>query len=622
MVQAPRLSLVFILLVLGFFLLVERAALQSQKKSISYSELLSALDQGRVSEVQIGAKSISGTWKAPSSAEGLGFEAVKIDDPGLVDRLTQAGVQFQGTQEVDFLGHFFFWVGVGLFLSLLWTLFFRVKGDAFRSTGSLLSLSKSKAKIYLQTDLKTRFADVAGVDEAKEDLQEVVNFLKNPTQYSQLGCRMPKGILLLGPPGTGKTLLARAVAGEAGVPFFSINGSEFVELFVGLGATRVRDLFFEARQKTPCIVFIDELDALGKARGLLSVSGSGNDEKEQTLNQLLAEMDGFDPSSGIILLAATNRPEVLDPALLRAGRFDRQIVVDKPDRVGREKILQIHLKGIRLSPHVDIPALASITVGFSGADLANLANEAALIATRRGAQEVTSDDFTQAVERLVVGLQRKSRILSPEEKKRVAYHEMGHAMVSFALGRGEVVHKVSIIPRGLSAIGTTIRRPLEDRILFTREELEAKIAIALGGRASEQVFLSEVSTGAADDLDRATEMARAMVTQYGMDPQLGLAVYERESAPTLRVSGALTHSFAYSEATAQRIDDSISQVLNQSYRRAKEVMLKYPELIQEGVQTLLTQETLEERQLKDLWSKRTEIRSCPFRETTGAADRS
>ncbi len=470
------------------------------------------------------------------------------------------------------------------------------------SRGGFASLSKAKARVYVETALKIKFEDVAGVDEAKEELREIVSFLKNSAYYTRLGGRMPKGVLLVGPPGTGKTLLARAVAGEANVTFFSINGSEFVELFVGLGAARVRDLFEQARSHAPCIVFIDELDAMGKARGLNAINGSANDEKEQTLNQLLAELDGFDPSSGIILLAATNRPEVLDPALLRAGRFDRQILLDKPDRLGREKILNVHLQKIKAETDISAKSLAFVTTGFSGADLANLINEAALIATRRGAESVELKDFTHSIERIVAGLERKSRLLNAAEKRRVAFHEMGHAVISLAIGEDERVHKVSIVPRGIGALGYTFRRQTEDRYLMSRGDLQKKMAIALGGRAAEALFFSDISTGAADDLDRATEIARAMVTRYGMSQKFGLATFEHEPAPTL--GGQLPiKNRDFSEETARMIDREVERLLTSAFEIAMDIISQYRSMIEESVQILLMQETLDEAELQIIWNK-------------------
>ena len=597
--KAPRLGGIFLFFAL---LLLANTWLQYRHPSenIPYSQFIGEVQKGNVSEVTIGSTEIYGQWKQPPAKQPKEFVTFKLDDPTLTQKLQNAGVKFSGIHESSGWGFFFFLFPLLIFF-LFWPLFSRRAGGMPRG-GGLLSMGKSKAKVYMQTDLKTRFEDVAGVDEAKEELLEIVNFLKDPKRYSKLGGRMPKGVLLLGPPGTGKTLLARAVAGEAEVPFFSINGSEFVELFVGLGATRVRDLFAEARAKAPCIVFIDELDALGRARGLSSITGSANDEKEQTLNQLLAEMDGFDPSVGIILIAATNRPEVLDPALLRAGRFDRQILVDKPDRLGREKILAIHLKNKTLSKDIDIPALASMTAGFSGADLSNLANEAALIATRRAANLIELRDFTEAIERVVAGLERKNRLLSPEEKKRVAYHEMGHAVVALTLGENEVVHKVSIIPRGFGALGYTLRRPTEDRYLMTKGELENKMAIAMGGRAAEILFFSDISTGAGDDLDKATDLARAMITRYGMDKNLGLAVFEKETMMMLG-GQAPVRSFDYSETTAKLIDQSIQNLMNHALEVAKQIIESKRDMMNEAAALLITRETLDESGLKEIWQR-------------------
>jgi len=576
-------------------------------ETVPYSQFLSYLDQGQVVEVSISPEKVVGVLKNAPEGKPRRFSTIRVEDPDLVQKLERAEVKFTGMRESNLLGGILSWVIPLLFLYFIFSFFLRRAGGGLPKGGGMLPFGKSKAKIYVETGLKTNFDDVAGVDEAKEELREIVNFLKDPKSYSKLGGHMPKGALLVGPPGTGKTLLARAVAGEANVPFFSINGSEFVELFVGLGAARVRDLFEQARGKAPCIIFIDELDALGKARGLNAISGSANDEKEQTLNQLLAEMDGFDPSTGIIVLAATNRPEVLDPALMRAGRFDRQVLVDKPDRKGREMILGIHLKNIKMSAEVSIADIASMTAGFSGADLANLANEAALIATRKKRERVEKQDFTEAVERVIAGVERKSRLLGPEERKRVAYHEMGHATVALALGKGEVVHKVSIIPRGIAALGYTIRRPTEDRYLVGRHELETKIAVALGGRAAEMTFFDDISTGAGDDLDKATEIAKAMVTRYGMEPSLGLAVLDRDTAPMLgnhmgnRVGG-------YSEKTAQQVDQAIKNLLDQSMGTALSVVTSNRDFIDRAVEILILKETMDESALRELWEKHHEVR--------------
>jgi cell division protease FtsH len=463
-----------------------------------------------------------------------------------------------------------------------------------------MSIGKSKAKVYMEKDTKVTFDDVAGVDEAEDELKEIVTFLKHPKEYGRLGARIPKGVLLVGPPGTGKTLLARAVAGEAGVPFFSISGSEFVELFVGVGAARVRDLFEQARKQAPAIIFIDELDALGRARGAYPMMG-GHDEKEQTLNQLLAELDGFDPSEGLVLLAATNRPEILDPALLRAGRFDRQVLVDRPDKKGRIDILNVHLGKAILGSDVDPEQIAALTPGFSGADLANLVNEAALLATRRGATAVEMADFTAAIERIVAGLEKKNRLLNPHERKVVAHHEMGHALVAMSLTGVDPVHKVSIIPRGVGALGYTIQRPTEDRFLMTREELDNKMAVLLGGRAAESLIFGEFSTGAADDLAKATDIARSMVTRYGMDEELGHVAYEIDRSPFLTPQpgyGFGRERRDFSEDTARAIDHAVRRMVNDAYERALAVLTKRRAPLEAGAAALLERETLTEDQLR------------------------
>jgi cell division protease FtsH len=458
--------------------------------------------------------------------------------------------------------------------------------------GGLMSVGKSKAKVYVETDTQVTFEDVAGVDEAKAELEEIVAFLREPAGYGRLGAHVPKGVLLVGPPGTGKTLLARAVAGEAAVPFFSINGSEFVEMFVGVGAARVRDLFEKARQSAPCIIFIDELDALGRARGAGPMMG-GHDEKEQTLNQLLSELDGFDPQQGIVLLAATNRPEILDPALLRAGRFDRQVLVDRPDKSGRVDILKVHVKKVKLDPEIALGEIAALTPGFSGADLANLVNEAAILATRREADVVTMDDFTRAIERIVAGLEKKNRLLNPYEREVVAFHETGHALVRLALPGVETVHKVSIIPRGIGALGYNIQRPTEERYLMTKAELLNKMAALLGGRAAEMLVFQELSTGAADDLSQATNIARMMVTRYGMDEVLGQVTYDSERQTFLDQAqdfGLSTRS--YSEQTAWQIDEAVRELINQAFDKATAILERHRQLLDDTAQKLLAKETL------------------------------
>lgn len=515
---------------------------QSVQERHSYDEFLKLLANGKISEVVFNEDQIVANVKGSTKA----LVTYKVQDPDLILLLKNKGIKFEATPKPSFWSSALLW----LLPLLLAVMTFR---NAAKFQGNkLLSFNKSKAKIYVEKDIKTHFSDVAGVDEAKEELIEVVNFLKSPEKYSRLGGHIPKGVLLVGPPGTGKTLMAKAVAGEANVPFFSINGSEFVELFVGMGAARVRDLFEEARAHSPCIIFIDELDALGKARSLATIAG--HDEKEQTLNQFLAELDGFDSSTGVILLAATNRPEVLDPALLRAGRFDRQILVDRPDQNGRQEILIIHTKKVKLSADVDLKAVASMTPGFSGADLANLVNEAALVATRRNAEGIAMNDFVLALERIVAGLERKQRLMNPEEKKRVAYHEMGHAAVALSLQTQEKVQKVSIIPRGIGALGYTLQRPLEDRYIMTRDELNHKITTLLSGRVSEEIFCGDLSTAAGDDLVKASNIARAMITQYGMGETLGLVTEETQGSRFLQLEYQSPPGKPWSDKTEERID--------------------------------------------------------------------
>jgi len=469
--------------------------------------------------------------------------------------------------------------------------------------GGLMQIGKSKARIYVQSDTGVTFKDVAGVDEAKAELSEIVDFLKDPQGYGRLGGRMPKGVLLVGPPGTGKTLLARAVAGEAGVPFFSISGSEFVEMFVGVGAARVRDLFEQARAKAPAIIFIDELDALGRARGF--GPAGGHDEKEQTLNQLLVELDGFDPSTGLVLLAATNRPEILDPALLRAGRFDRQVLVDRPDKPGRIEILEVHLKKARLASDIAPERIAALTPGFTGADLANLVNEATLLATRRKADAVTMADFTNAIERIVAGLEKKNRLLNPREREIVAHHEMGHALVAMALPGVDPVHKVSIIPRGVGALGYTIQRPTEDRFLMTREELENKMAVLLGGRAAEWIVYKHLSTGAADDLVKATDIAHAMVTRYGMTEKLGNVVLEKDRRSLLAGEQPYFNSQErnYSDETAAVVDQEVRRIIDEAFHRTVTLLEARRDVLERAAKLLLEKETLGEEELRTLTSQ-------------------
>ena len=564
-------------------------------EQLTYSEFQHALEDGRIGELEIHSETLRGAYR---NADDLGpsrFSTPRVD-LDLAEALEQYDVEFKGVVEDTFFTDILSWVLPALVFLAIWMFVLRKLAEK-QGMGGMMAIGKSKAKVYVERDTKVTFDDVAGVDEAKVELQEIVEFLKDPGRYGKLGARPPKGVLLVGPPGTGKTLLARAVAGEAAVPFFSINGSEFVEMFVGVGAARVRDLFEQARQRAPAIIFIDELDALGRVRGVNPIGG--HDEKEQTLNQLLSELDGFDPSTGLILLAATNRPEILDPALLRAGRFDRQVLVDRPDKIGRVQILGVHMKKIHFGDDADSEQIAALTPGFTGADLANLVNEAALLATRRGADAVALRDFTEAVERIVAGLEKRNRLLNERERKIVAHHEVGHALIAMSLPGIDPVHKVSIIPRGIGSLGYTIQRPIEDRFLMTREELENKLAVLLGGRAAESLIFEELSTGAADDLAKATEIARSMVTRYGMDERLGHATYETDRQTFLGV-GTTVDTRPLSDDTARFIDEAVREILNRGFARALEILRTQRSVLEVGALKLLQQETLEENDIEEL----------------------
>jgi cell division protease FtsH len=585
---------------LGYFLIAMLVLLafqgwwaeQQAFTPIPYSEFQADLKAGRIESIQIGQNQIRGTFKSETDAKTRGFVTTRVD-PELAADLAKYNVKFSGVIESHFISDLLSWIVPVVLFFGIWMFFIRKMAEKQgMGVGGLMSVGKSKAKVYVETDTKVTFDDVAGVDEAKDELKEIVEFLKNPDRYGRLGARIPKGILLVGPPGTGKTLLARAVAGEAAVPFYSISGSEFVELFVGLGAARVRDLFEQARKHKPCIIFIDELDALGRARAMGGPFG-GHDEKEQTLNQLLAELDGFDPREGVVLLAATNRPEILDPALLRAGRFDRQVLVDRPDKPGRIAILKVHTKKVKLATEVDLEKVAGLTPGFSGADLANLVNEAAIVATRRNADTVSMDDFTAAVERIVAGLEKRSRVLNPHEREVVAYHEMGHALVALALPGVDPVHKISIIPRGIGALGYTIQRPTEDRFIITREELANRIAVLLGGRASESLVFGEISTGAGDDLAKATEIARNMVTRFGMTEKLGQMTYEPERHHFLGETAQVGwEPREFSEETAREIDCAVRELVDQAFNTARTILTEERATLEKGAQLLLEKEKL------------------------------
>ena len=576
-----------IVAVMGVLLAQQAWNAFEQTETISYSEFQTLVADKKISQVVIGSDTIQGTLKAPAANGVNKFVTVRVD-PAIADKLAAEGVKVSGAPPAGVMGAILGWVIPGIIFYFIWVVIFRGFADK-QGFGGLMTIGKSHAKVYVETDTKVTFKDVAGVDEAKFELQEIVSFLKDPKSFGRLGARAPKGVLLVGPPGTGKTLLARAVAGEAGVSFFSISGSEFVEMFVGVGAARVRDLFEQARKAAPCIIFIDELDALGRSRSAGGIGGF--DEKEQTLNQLLAELDGFDPSIGVILLAATNRPEILDPALLRAGRFDRQVLVDRPDRKGRLEILQVHARKIVLDPAMDLDRVASMTTGFTGADLANLINEAAVVATRRNGDATTFEDFTTAIERIVAGIEKKSRILTAPERRRVAYHEMGHALVAASLPDIDPVLKVSIIPRGVGALGYTIQRPTEDRFLLARSELRHRIAVLMGGRAAEVLlFEGDVSTGAADDLQRATEIALEMVTLYGMAVIVGQRTYK--PPPQMFLAGQGLDKPAASEATLREIDISVRDILADAFAEASDILTRRRADLDKGAELLLTKEAI------------------------------
>ncbi|MBN8179460.1 ATP-dependent zinc metalloprotease FtsH [Roseibium aggregatum] len=555
-------------------------------EQIPYSQFEQYLKDGKIEEIAVKENFIEGKFKAELKDGKQYFVTTRVEVP-LADELSKYDVKYTGVVQNTFIRDILSWVLPVLLLFGLWMFFIRRFAEK-QGLGGMMTVGKSKAKVFVEKDVKVTFQNVAGVDEAKRELKEIVDFLKEPASYGRLGAHVPKGILLVGPPGTGKTLLARAVAGEAGVPFFSISGSEFVEMFVGVGAARVRDLFEQARKAAPAIIFIDELDALGRARA--SGPMGTNDEKEQTLNQLLTELDGFDPSSGIILLAATNRPEILDPALLRAGRFDRQVLVDRPDKIGRRAILDVHVKKIKLAADIDLDQVAQLTAGFSGADLATLVNEAALLATRRQADAVTLLDFNEAVERVIAGLEKRSRILSDKERKTVAFHEMGHALVAANLEGCDPVHKISIIPRGIGALGYTMQRPTEDRFLLSSLDLENRMAVLMGGRAAEEIVFNEISTGASDDLQKVTEVARDMVMRYGMDPDLGNRAYATQRQNFLgQPAGDVAE---VSEQTQREIDLAIKQRVEAAFQRAKALLNSHRGELDEGASLLLAKETL------------------------------
>jgi len=572
--------------------------LASQKvNEISYSEFKNLVRENKVEDLVITLENIKGKIKGAEGTDAAdkSFQTVRVEDSELIKELDKKGIKYKGKRENKWLSGILAWVIPIIFFFLIWRLLFARMGPE----AGALSFGKSRAKIFAQKENKVTFKDVAGIDEAKEELQEVIEFLRNPGKFQRLGGKIPKGVLLVGAPGTGKTLLARAVAGEANVPFFSISGSDFVEMFVGVGAARVRDLFAQAQERAPCIIFIDELDALGKARGVNPLGR--HDEQEQTLNQLLVEMDGFDPNTGVIIMSATNRPEILDPALLRPGRFDRHILVDRPDIVGREEILKVHSQGVKLAKEVDLKVIAARTPGFVGADLANIVNEAALLAARKDKDQVEMDDFEEAIDRVIAGLEKKRKVMSKKEKEIVAYHESGHALVASVLPNTDPVHRVSIIPRGISALGYTLQLPTEDRYLMTKSELLDRLAVLLGGRIAEEIIFKEISTGAHNDLQRATDIATSMVKEYGMS-KLGYVTFEKEKRPFF-VQSPFPSSKDYSEETAKEIDEEVKRIIDETYAKTKKILLQNKGKLKQLADLLLEKEVVEERDLKKILGK-------------------
>jgi cell division protease FtsH len=562
-------------------------------QTVSYSDFKNLVREGKVQEVTVAEDRVRGQLKQGTDKSRI-FTAVRIEDPKLLEDLEKNGVKYTGEVASRWVAELLGWVIPIVFLIGLWSFFFRRMGGA---EGGVMSFARSRAKIYSDDDVKVRFGDVAGVDEAEEELREIVEFLKNPRKYTSIGGRIPKGVLLVGPPGTGKTLLARAVAGEATVPFFSLSGSEFVEMFVGVGAARVRDLFNQAEAKAPCIIFIDELDALGKVR--IQTPMGSHEEREQTLNQLLAEMDGFDGRKGIIIMAATNRPEVLDPALMRPGRFDRQVLVAKPDVRGREDILRIHVKNVKVADNVELKVIAARTAGFAGADLANLVNEAALLAARRDKTAVDRKDFDEAIDRVIAGLEKK-RVMSEKERRIVAFHESGHAIVASVLPGLDPVHKISIIGRGFGALGYTMQLPLEDRYLMTRQDLNSELAVLLGGRSAEEIAFGEISTGAQNDLARATDIARSMVTEFGMSDTLGAVNYNGHKRSAFLDNPFMQERGNYAEDTAQKIDSEVKRILTEAHDQARRILRERRQVLDELSERLLVKEVIESDELMEL----------------------
>jgi cell division protease FtsH len=581
----------FVIAILLIMLIQNYIVSRKTEDVIPYSEFKESLRAGKIKDLTITAESINGERETEKGLRR--FQTVRVEDADLVKELEASHVKYTGKIDSKWLTNIISWIIPLIFFFIIWRILFSRIGPET----SVMSFGKSRAKIYAEKEKKITFTDVAGIDEAKEELKEVVEFLKTPGKFQRLGGKIPKGVLLVGMPGTGKTLLARAVAGEANVPFFSISGSDFVEMFVGVGAARVRDLFAQAQNHAPCIIFIDELDALGKARGVNPMGR--HDEQEQTLNQLLAEMDGFDPNTGVIIMAATNRPEILDPALLRPGRFDRHVVVDRPDIIGREEILKIHARNVKLSPDVDLKVIASRTPGFVGADLANIVNEAALLAARKNKESVEMADIEEAIDRVIAGLEKKGRLMSKKEKEIVAFHESGHAIVASLLPNADPVRRISIIPRGISALGYTLQLPTEDRYLMTKTELLDRLAVLLGGRVAEEIVFGEISTGAHNDLQRATDIATSMVKEFGMSEKLGYVTFEKEKKP-LFLPSSLFPSREYSEDTAKQIDEEVKKIVDETYLRVKEILTAKKDQLGELARLLLEKEVVEEADLKKI----------------------
>jgi cell division protease FtsH len=581
----------FVIAFLLILLIQNYFVMKKTEDVIPYSEFKQTLREGKIRDLTITQESISGERETEKGARK--FTTVRVEDSDLVKDLETYHVKYTGKVDSKWLTNILSWIIPLVFFFFIWRILFSRIGPET----SVMSFGKSRAKVYAEKEKKVTFSDVAGIDEAKEELKEVVEFLKTPGKFQRLGGKIPKGVLLVGMPGTGKTLLARAVAGEANVPFFSISGSDFVEMFVGVGAARVRDLFAQAQNHAPCIIFIDELDALGKARGVNPLGR--HDEQEQTLNQLLAEMDGFDPNTGVIIMAATNRPEILDPALLRPGRFDRHVLVDRPDIIGREEILRIHTRNIKLSPEVDLKVIASRTPGFVGADLANIVNEAALLAARKNKEAVEMPDIEEAIDRVVAGLEKKRRLMSKKEKEIVAFHESGHAIVATLLPNADPVRRISIIPRGISALGYTLQLPTEDRYLMTKTELLDRLAVLLGGRVAEEIVFGEISTGAHNDLQRASDIASSMVKEYGMSEKLGYVTFEKEKQP-LFIPSSLVSSREYSEDTAKQIDEEVKKIIDEAHHKVKEILTGKRDKLEELARLLLEKEVVEEGDLKKI----------------------